>query len=370
MDDLVQINNNKENILEFELSTSNNIKDINAAFVIRSTDMDLAFVCERTEGNKWRVKLPPLTMLERTTYPFRFQVIADGYHFEPLKGAINVVGSNEVYVTQPKNKLSAPIDPTASAEPPKVAKPTYVPERAKPTRSREKSIAQLAEELTGKKKPEINDTKKTNTVEKIVETPIVEPKKSSRKSQRIPSLAKIVEDTLTIPGSTSTSVEPSTLPVDSKSAEPTTSVDDKVAQTLVISEQKPVPKVPVVEHKPTPVVTQKATESKIIESTPDSSTSPILQKPIEFKVLDGKIKDKIVERSKHKTETTKPVEPKVLSETTVFAPLPEPAHLLPVITLEKREETKTSEADAKVRAILDEAGMKTKKRFSILPKKK
>lgn len=159
-DEIVSINNNKEQILEFTLSVEGiDIKDMSTRFVIHANDMELAFQATKKEGNTWIVKLPALPILERTAYPYHLDIVADGYHFEPMKGTVNVVGSHEVYVTAPKNpKISAPVTETKS-EIKKESKAAPVVYKSEPTKQREKPVEQIARELM-----EAKTTTKTNTV--------------------------------------------------------------------------------------------------------------------------------------------------------------------------------------------------------------
>jgi len=182
MDNVVLINNSKTNLLEFDLSVEGlNPKDINAKFVIRANNMEFAFECVNVSKNKWEVRLPELPILERTAYPFHFSVDADGYHFEPLKGTVNVVGSAQVYATAPKNAKIAPpkssttIVEDAELEEEEEIKPPPVPK----TRAGEKPIAQIAEEMmaSNKKKPvKVAPPKaKKPTIKESVITPYVPP---------------------------------------------------------------------------------------------------------------------------------------------------------------------------------------------------
>lgn len=147
--EIISINNNKEQILEFTLSIEGlDTKDMNTRLVIHANNMELGFQAINKEGNNWIVKLPPLPILERTAYPYHLDIIADGYHFEPMKGTINVVGSHEVYVTAPKNpKVSAPASTEVKPEIKKESKATPVVHKAEPTKQREKPIEQIAREL-------------------------------------------------------------------------------------------------------------------------------------------------------------------------------------------------------------------------------
>lgn len=168
-EEIVSINNLKENILQFELTVEGlSTKDFDAKFVIHSSDMEMAFPCTKGENNKWTVTIPPLPMLERTAYPFHLQVVAEGYQFRPMRGAVNVVGSPEVYVNVgvTNQKLESPTKP---AQAPKVKTEATVIPKAQPTKSREKPIAQVAQELM--------EANKISTKKKVV----VEAKKVAEK---------------------------------------------------------------------------------------------------------------------------------------------------------------------------------------------
>lgn len=162
-DELVSINNLKENVIEFELTVEGlNSKDFDTKFVIHSSGMELAFPCKKGDDGKWSVTLPPLPMLERTVYPFHLQVIAEGFHFRPLKGSVNVVGSPEVYVAGTKNiKLESPTKPTETSKP-KIE--STVSQKIQPTKSREKPITQIAQELMEANKVTSNKPNVQNTI--------------------------------------------------------------------------------------------------------------------------------------------------------------------------------------------------------------
>jgi len=121
MDNLISISNVKENILDFEVDVTNiETKDMCVYFVIEASEMDLKFECKRAKSGKqsWTVTIPPLEMLEATTYKFHIDIIVDGYHFCPMNGTINVVGTHDVYVSRPKLVLN----PSKVDEPVKTAK--------------------------------------------------------------------------------------------------------------------------------------------------------------------------------------------------------------------------------------------------------
>ncbi len=190
-DEIFSINNNQENILDFGLSIKGiAAKDIRAKLVIHANEMDLGFECMKQEGDKWTVKLPALPILERTAYPYHFDIIADGYHFEPLKGTINVVGSHDLYVTAPKNpKMTSPDNREVKKE----AVASVVVPKVEPTKQREKPIEQIARELMETTKAPLPKKVEEPVVVKENLLPVIqksEPKKGGAKDQAVMDILK------------------------------------------------------------------------------------------------------------------------------------------------------------------------------------
>lgn len=200
-EELVSINNLKENVLQFELTVEGlSTKDFDAKFVIHSADMELAFPCKKDDAGKWSVTLPPLPMLERTAYPFHLQVVAEGFQFRPLKGAINIVGSPEVYAAGVKNtKLESPTKPVETV---KAKTESVAPQKSTPSKSREKPIAQVAQELM--------EANKKDKAKPIVEAKTIEVKTAPVKESLLPKI-DVVE----------------------KKAKPDTSVKDKATRKVL-----------------------------------------------------------------------------------------------------------------------------------------
>lgn len=150
MDNLVTITNTRENVLEFDVDIQGlNTDDIKVRFVIHADKVCFTFPCNKEE-KKWVAIIPQLSYLERTSFPFCIEIIADGYFFEALRGTVNVVGNTEIYATAPKNTAIPPVKPTADGEITVVvpeSKKTKTPEPVKPVRGRERSISMIAEEL-------------------------------------------------------------------------------------------------------------------------------------------------------------------------------------------------------------------------------
>ena len=153
MDNIININNTKENALEFEMTIEGlNTSDVECNFVIEAKGMELRFdaVLEDAKANKWLVKLPRLDILERTTYNCYTEVIAEGQYFTPMKGNVNVVGTAEIYTSSPKN-LTIESDQKKNAENRRLEEQRETARKNQVWRQKEKSIEQIAKELMEQK---------------------------------------------------------------------------------------------------------------------------------------------------------------------------------------------------------------------------
>ena len=153
MDNIININNTKENALEFEMTIEGlNTSDVECNFVIEAKGMELRFdaVLEDAKNNKWLVKLPRLDILERTTYNCYTEVIAEGQYFTPMKGNVNVVGTAEIYTSSPKN-LTIESDQKKNAQNRKLDEQRETKRKNQVWRQKEKSIEQIAKELMEQK---------------------------------------------------------------------------------------------------------------------------------------------------------------------------------------------------------------------------
>lgn len=109
METPIKINHLKQNDIDFELEVEGDAvadEPYEVRFVIQTSDLALSFPCV-VIGKKCTVKIPVLDFLDRTTFNYRIEVIVDGYFFEASKGIVTVVGTSELYTTQPKVKLSS-----------------------------------------------------------------------------------------------------------------------------------------------------------------------------------------------------------------------------------------------------------------------
>lgn len=118
MESIINIQHLKEDKLDFDLVIQGlNYTDIRAQFIIETGPMEIGFSCfkspEDVNGTLWNVIIPPLPQLDKTTYNFHISVVVDGYYFEPYRGAVNVIGTHQIYATVPKVSLP----PTITTQP-------------------------------------------------------------------------------------------------------------------------------------------------------------------------------------------------------------------------------------------------------------
>jgi hypothetical protein len=89
-------------------------------FAILAPLYAFTFPCDRVSDTKWKVCLPTLEgTLSEAHYPFRVEVIADGYYFEPAVGTVAIVTNPKVAVGQNRPTAAAYITPAVQEpEPP------------------------------------------------------------------------------------------------------------------------------------------------------------------------------------------------------------------------------------------------------------
>lgn len=100
----------KESNIEFAVEASGvDTDDMTVKFVIETKDMDLCFKCTSTDKKTWVCKVQPLKFLEKTTYPYRIEVCAEGYYLKGATGTVTITTTAELYTTEPKNTtITAP----------------------------------------------------------------------------------------------------------------------------------------------------------------------------------------------------------------------------------------------------------------------
>ncbi len=106
----VTIVEGRENTLEFDININGaNKKTPVVRFVIEKNPIDYTFQCINEEDSTWIVTIPILTEFKKKAYPFRIEVIVDGYYFEPFHGTADIVA--EPTVKTKEVHISAPVKP-------------------------------------------------------------------------------------------------------------------------------------------------------------------------------------------------------------------------------------------------------------------
>ena len=92
MTESISIVKTRDNELEFDINIRGAQKQNPVVrLVIEDRKVHYSFACNNTDGDKWIVAIPPLPQLTRKAYPFRLEVIIDGYFFEPYRKTMSVI---------------------------------------------------------------------------------------------------------------------------------------------------------------------------------------------------------------------------------------------------------------------------------------
>mgnify|MGYP000849692977 FL=1 len=99
----IKININKPSELQFDVSIQGaDTDEIVVRFVLLDINgCDYSFCCSKVEDSKksWKVKLPKLSHIDKTTCKFRLEVIIDEYYFEPVNSELQFIASKDVTAT-------------------------------------------------------------------------------------------------------------------------------------------------------------------------------------------------------------------------------------------------------------------------------
>ena len=193
MDNAVSINHTKDNTIEFELTADGLAsKDMAVKFCIDAEGVDIGFIANKKAKSKdiWEVKLPPLSILTKDVYPFHISVHADGYHFEPMKGIVNVTGETKLFADKLENTTFAPRKKTATEK-----KEETVVKQAEKKEEKKESKA----EENARKVGDIVKTVKKTTSKFSIQDKKDEPKKDEPKKPEPKKEEKVKETVQTKP---------------------------------------------------------------------------------------------------------------------------------------------------------------------------
>lgn len=137
----------RTNKLEFEVSIKGGGDDKTPTirFVLEDKDMNYTFDCVNEEDNIWVVTIPPMPQLTKKRYPFRVEVIIDGYYFEPFRKTLSIITDPEVDIADPDVKRPKTKVSTKKEEAPR-------PKKKRPVKRTEKLPVERKEKLPVKKK--------------------------------------------------------------------------------------------------------------------------------------------------------------------------------------------------------------------------
>lgn len=188
MDNLISIDNLKDSTIEFDIETQGFDKNVgvSARLVVSASPVTFAFNCEK-EAGKWVCKIPAMSYLKPSAYPFTVEVVIDGYFFEALRGTLNIVATKDVYVSIPQSAKT--IEPPTAEDkeeqeeeskskpiPVKTldinAKPVSVKNDKQEPPKNTKDVASLAKKIMAdvENKEKKEDTEKKKETKKPVET--------------------------------------------------------------------------------------------------------------------------------------------------------------------------------------------------------
>jgi len=129
MTESISIVKTRDNELEFDINiTGAQKREPVVRLVIEDRNVHYSFACTNPDGNKWLVAIPPLPQLTRKAYPFRLEVIIDGYFFEPYRKTMSVIP--EPVVKSGKVAEKHPEKPVVNKKKPAPAKKKVVKKRA------------------------------------------------------------------------------------------------------------------------------------------------------------------------------------------------------------------------------------------------
>ena len=118
-------------------------------FAIMAPLYAFTFPCDRVSDTKWKVCLPALEgTLSEAHYPFRVEVIADGYYFEPAAGTVAIVTNPKVAVGQNRPTAAAYITPPVQEPEPVAVEVPVVPEASV-------TLLQQVERVQSEPEPEV-----------------------------------------------------------------------------------------------------------------------------------------------------------------------------------------------------------------------
>ena len=163
MAEMISIVKTRDNELEFDINiTGAQKKEPVVRLIIENGSVHYTFECTKLKGDKWVCAIPPLPQLTKKAYPFRLEVIIDGYFFEPYRKTLNIIP--EPVVKSGKVAEKHPEKP--------VVKDKEEPKKAAP---KKKTVKKRVEAKPAARKPVVaKEEVYTPPAQPVVETPAAE----------------------------------------------------------------------------------------------------------------------------------------------------------------------------------------------------
>jgi len=165
--EILEINYNKETNFDFELSiTGISANDAKVRFGLEFPGYTMQIPCSRGDDKMWSVTVPNLEELgvEEGNYSFTIELIANGYHFAPVKGTASLKPIAEVVGSVPRKSIEVNVSGITKKDKPKE-------EPTKEEKKEEKVVMKAEkEEEKREKKEEVKEEveEKVDIVEQMV----------------------------------------------------------------------------------------------------------------------------------------------------------------------------------------------------------
>lgn len=173
--EILEINLNKETNFDFELSiTGISANDAKVRFGIEFPGFTMQIPCARGDDKMWAVTIPNLEELgiEEGNYSFTIELIANGYHFAPVRGTAALKPVAEVVGTVPRKSVEVSVSGITKKDKPK--------EQTKEEKKEEKVVKKAEKEEEKKEEKKAKKEVKEDVEEIVEEVDVIEQMVSKR----------------------------------------------------------------------------------------------------------------------------------------------------------------------------------------------
>jgi len=138
---------NRDSTFEFELKTEGvNLADCRVYFVLQDEGFNYELPCKKINETFWSITIPKKLSTSKNRQ-YTVCVIAEDFHFEPVKGDIKFINKDDVQVKLP-NRNEAPAQPNIKTQPPVVSTPKEEPAPAETKEEPKKTVEEVIKPIT------------------------------------------------------------------------------------------------------------------------------------------------------------------------------------------------------------------------------